>query len=492
MKDKWIEAYNRLIEIINEGESYYKGSDFLDIVRKVTYNVPPYQTYIDKRKKENKSTSRKDIFWDVLAEQNEPDRKKIFEVILKSVQEYEPEKSQKIADLLEVNLLQSTATKFNTDTEIVQCKLEEISIKNFYVLKNINLINLSNKNLIFLLGENGSGKTLFLKALLIKLKEFYIQQVSKEIYGVFEHYLENASNTNLEVIGKQNEEVLFNSINKLHLKNLYAYGTNRTKISETSKGEQFGFMTLFKDDEFLINTEEWIKNLERKELKKETQFSLDAIEKVYEDFLGVSNLSIQIEGDDVWFLIQNEKLTLQQLSEGYRSIIVLITDLLARLIDNNPQWESMKDFEAVVLIDELDLFLHPSWERKICQKLYQWFPKIQFFITTHSPILIDGAVKDKGLAEKTRVYRFEKNDAEVVIKEQVEGSEIQDWMPNILISSPLFDTNYIEDTPTEQVQHIRTENSYAEMLETEENLQALKEIEAALAAKYKEDLKKEK
>jgi hypothetical protein len=77
-----------------------------------------------------------------------------------------------------------------------------------------------------------------------------------------------------------------------------------------------------------------------------------------------------------------------QLSDGERGILALVLDLARRLSITNPQLEDPLQGQAVVLIDELDLHLHPKWQRTIVQKLTTTFPNCQFIATTHSPLIV--------------------------------------------------------------------------------------------------------
>ena len=82
-------------------------------------------------------------------------------------------------------------------------------------------------------------------------------------------------------------------------------------------------------------------------------------------------------------------LDVSQLSDGERSMIALVFDLARRLVQANPKLEDpLKDGKAVVLIDELDLHLHPKWQRTICDRLTSTFPNCQFIATTHSPQIL--------------------------------------------------------------------------------------------------------
>jgi predicted ATP-binding protein involved in virulence len=82
-------------------------------------------------------------------------------------------------------------------------------------------------------------------------------------------------------------------------------------------------------------------------------------------------------------------LNLARLSDGERGALALVLDLTRRLAMANPEMDRpTEQAEAVVLIDELDLHLHPSWQRRIIRDLTAAFPRCQFIATTHSPQII--------------------------------------------------------------------------------------------------------
>lgn len=80
-----------------------------------------------------------------------------------------------------------------------------------------------------------------------------------------------------------------------------------------------------------------------------------------------------------------EKLSLDQLSGGYRIMLALAADLAARMVTGNPHLDDPLKSEAVVLIDELELHLHPAWQQRILADLQRTFPNAQFIVSTHSP-----------------------------------------------------------------------------------------------------------
>ena len=80
-----------------------------------------------------------------------------------------------------------------------------------------------------------------------------------------------------------------------------------------------------------------------------------------------------------------EELALDQLSGGYRIVLALAADLARRMAQGNPHLADPLESEAVVLIDEVALHLHPRWQQRILVDLRRTFPNTQFIVSTHSP-----------------------------------------------------------------------------------------------------------
>jgi predicted ATP-binding protein involved in virulence len=116
-----------------------------------------------------------------------------------------------------------------------------------------------------------------------------------------------------------------------------------------------------------------------------------AVERALSAFLGEFR-NLRIEGDAKPRLVVDKRgmtLDLSQLSDGEHGLLAVLIDLTRRLAQANPDLEHpARDAQAVVLIDELDLHMHPRWQREIVARLTATFPKCQFVITTHSPQII--------------------------------------------------------------------------------------------------------
>ena len=114
-----------------------------------------------------------------------------------------------------------------------------------------------------------------------------------------------------------------------------------------------------------------------------------AIARAVTTFLGgFENLRVQEEPLRLLVDKADVALDLSQLSDGERSFLAMICDLGRRLTLANPLIENPLDGAGVVLIDELELHLHPKWQREVTEKLRTTFPNIQFIATTHSPFVI--------------------------------------------------------------------------------------------------------
>ncbi len=84
------------------------------------------------------------------------------------------------------------------------------------------------------------------------------------------------------------------------------------------------------------------------------------------------------------------------LSDGERGVLALVLETTRRLAQANPDLtDPAKDAAAVILIDEIDLHLHPKWQRQIVEQLETTFPRCQFIATTHSPQILSSVAPEK-------------------------------------------------------------------------------------------------
>ncbi|MBL8897088.1 MAG: AAA family ATPase [Planctomycetes bacterium] len=119
-----------------------------------------------------------------------------------------------------------------------------------------------------------------------------------------------------------------------------------------------------------------------------------------EQLLESRRMAIDIGGEIV-------KLAPHQLSQGYQSMFGWIADLLGHAFLDAGAPVDPQVLEGIVLLDEIDLHLHPTWQRRIVPILRATFPKLQFIVTTHSPLVLTGFEADE-------IVRLGMRDGQVV------------------------------------------------------------------------------
>ncbi len=164
------------------------------------------------------------------------------------------------------------------------------------------------------------------------------------------------------------------------------------------------WVTLFQEAASLREVDEWLRDLkykaleEREEQKKELEILLAILS---DEFLPSE---IQIDGIDsggLWLKDANGvKLSWTEMSDGYRAALALLADILRHMInaygfhdlyERGGNGRVIIKRSGVVLIDEIDAHLHPSWQRQIGFWLKEHFPNVQFLVTSHSPIILQAA-----------------------------------------------------------------------------------------------------
>lgn len=318
--------------------------------------------------------------------------------------------------------------------------INKISITNFFSIKRINLDFNSSKEVYFL-GENGDGKSLLLMALYLAFNGNYIiSKTNQEETGKAVDLMRKNKDMILRGLDEFDREYNIQQAN--YIENIYAYGTHRGRYSSDTP-EEYGFMSLFDFNKTLNDPITWLKNQKLLELenlnnpatkeRKNTSFYFvtEELENMFYELLE-RNVKVEVEGTDVFFIEKDYKLSFEQLSEGYRSIIIFVSDLLFRLSSKIGNDKDVKSSKGVVFVDEIDLHLHPKWQRVIINRLRLLFPNIQFFFTTHSPTIIQGASED------AIVYRIYKENGETKASEPYLRKDLNHLMINTLLTSPLF------------------------------------------------------
>lgn len=159
-------------------------------------------------------------------------------------------------------------------------------------------------------------------------------------------------------------------------------------------------LSVFGEDVALTEAIEWLVKLNYQILEnKEEGHIIDDIKNLVNsaDFLPHKAEIESVSSNGVVFKDGNGSLiSVNQLSDGYRSILSLTFELIRQLIrvynsdtvfENIRRNKMMIDLPGVVLIDEIDAHLHPTWQTRIGTWFTKYFPKLQFIVTTHSPLV---------------------------------------------------------------------------------------------------------
>jgi predicted ATP-binding protein involved in virulence len=141
--------------------------------------------------------------------------------------------------------------------------------------------------------------------------------------------------------------------------------------------------------------------------------TLDTVRNAIYNFLpGFSELKLRLKPLDLLMRKDGLELSVLQLSQGEKTILALVADIARRLTLLNPAEDNPLNGTGIILIDEIDLHLHPKWQQLVIPRLENTFPNIQFIVTTHSPQVLttvrntDIRILSKGSIKLTRALSF--------------------------------------------------------------------------------------
>ncbi len=223
----------------------------------------------------------------------------------------------------------------------------------------------------------------------------------------------------------------------------YGYGAAR-RLGASSLGSRPGpddaTASLFSEQAELRNAEEWLLRLDyaatkhsegqrrhNERLEQGKGLLLNLLPEV--DDLRVTMPTTIHPTPRVEFKTPYGWVPLRQLGYGYQTLIGWMVDFASRMVERYPDSTDPLAEPAVVLVDEIDLHLHPAWQRKLIGYLTERFPNTQFIATAHSPLIVQAA-GDANLA----VLRREGDH--VVIDNDV--AAIRGWRIDQVLTSDLF------------------------------------------------------
>lgn len=330
-------------------------------------------------------------------------------------------------------------------------KFNKIQLTNFRAFKSLDLELHPQLNVIA--GINGTGKTTILEACAMFMSNIISCFINKgklnrkltidnnNIHGDSTHtkldlnFIAKYEIMNMmlekDIIIKKNKKELLSSTNyhnnsilhEMYIDNNYpliAYYTNQRvvqniKLENRPKDEykkspldtyqdaldsRAVFNSFF---EWFREQEDYENELIVKSIRENTFYDKSILENsllnivkkaIYYFMPDIENISIEREKMSMSAYKKGQKIYIEQFSDGEKCLLALIGDLARRLGIANPNMENPLHGTGVVLIDEIELHLHPTWQREVMNKLTETFPNIQFIMTTHSPQVISETRKE--------------------------------------------------------------------------------------------------
>lgn len=243
--------------------------------------------------------------------------------------------------------------------------IKRIDIENY---KNISKISFEfNPQINIFSGINGSGKTTIINALSIALL-----QIENKAEGLIA------------------EEDIRNNTKRVSIK---TYVEKNNKLLEWTIVKSKGMAQTTKKSNLPIDLYHSVNNI--KQLTKsiisdeKREAKLEAILKAIKSFDNIySNLRVENEPKPHILIDKNgNTFDLMQLSDGEKALLILFNNIIKQLAPFESKEDILKS-EGIVIIDEIDLHLHPLWQQMMIQRLTELFPNCQFFITTNSAFIL--------------------------------------------------------------------------------------------------------
>lgn len=311
--------------------------------------------------------------------------------------------------------------------------ITSIHINEVRHLKNIEIkLNSEKRQHLILTGKNGSGKTSVLRAMKSYLQAINDERLDalkgqyKSWYDSDEKKLKNAKTEaekykaseelkkDLRFIQKYDKGLTLSFLNEEDIEALYAQGNFVTayfaadresliqrvsgvqdvKLDASYRIEDEPARILLKYMVHLKTQQSYARNEHDESMAKEIDHWFARFENALRVLLDDSNIRLIYDYKNYNFLIEQKgrnPYSLNELSDGYSAIIGIVADLILRM-DRNWLLKgelSQYDVEGIVLIDELETHLHVELQRKILPFLTEFFPRIQFIITTHSAYILN-------------------------------------------------------------------------------------------------------
>lgn len=347
-------------------------------------------------------------------------------------------------------------------------KLELEGINCFKNKQNLDLSdgNGSHAQWTIILGDNGTGKTTLLRVLdrmqpsLFNKDKQYNPLLWASKFALFEDFATISLLTNRDTKVYKGQEGGFYSITgNSSFPFLLSYGASMrmSKNQNIAKEDKnsLRITSLLDESQELINAEEWWlqKEFVAKEaapsIKAEFDSKLSLVNKLLIDILpDVEEIRVKpINKTNSKLLVEVKTpygwVNLRDLSFGYQTLTALMVDIAAKMMEQYPDSKNPLAEPVIILIDEIDLHLHPKWQRTVIDKLSHHFRAAQFIATSHSPLIVQAA-QDKG----ANIVVCRKEGDHVVIDNNPD--EVKGWRVDQILVSDLFETESSRSVETQQ------------------------------------------
>ena len=249
-----------------------------------------------------------------------------------------------------------------------------------------------------------------------------------------------------------------------------AYGAGRHPKADNLPVDADPIASLFKIEASLNDAEDFLYKLNYASMNDDlnARKRLNSIKKILsaiiEDIVRPESIQIfappgaGISSDKTGIRVDTPSgnVSFDQLSLGHQTVFAWTADIAWRLLDHYENSPDPLREPAVVIVDEIDLHLHPSWQRQIRKYLTEHFPNVQFIVTAHSPLMALSSL-DTNVA----VLRRSGDHTEIINDPDL----VQGWRLDQLITSELFD---LPSARSPEVEKRRSE--YRELMKKRDNL----------------------
>jgi hypothetical protein len=230
--------------------------------------------------------------------------------------------------------------------------------------------------------------------------------------------------------------------------------------------------SLFSPDAVLEPLESWVIDMDYRGRKKQGQ---KLVERIAKDLMpDVNFYGIDRDRKRLLFKTPDGVTPLTELSDGYQNVAAWCGDLLRSITEAFRNYDDPLIARGLLLVDEIDLHLHPVWQRRLRSFLERTFPNLQFLATTHSPLTVQQA----GEGEIIVMKRLDSKDGPIA--EPFEGAP-NTMMIHQLLMSPIFN---LESMDSLEVQEKRKQyrSLKKKAKRTKQQTQKLKRLRGSLKA----------